>query len=357
MKAIATTPLMKDSYSLIETDKLIINENEVLVKVIQAGVCRTDLEIIRGLYGEAPQGYDYLIMGHESIGEVVNKGNKVTSLEIGDLVVRTVRRPCYEGCLNCRNDQNDMCLTGNYTEVGIKGIHGIMSEYYNEEPHWLIKVPKRHKDVGVLLEPLSFVEKVIRQITKAQERMYWDLQSAAVFGSGPIGILTAMTLRSMGVETVVLAKSHYGNVKSRLVEETGASYFSTQEHKINELVREIGKRDLVVEATGDSQMILEGLKFLNTNGVLSLTSITGDCQPASVDISKINLDLVLKNNLIVGVVNANRQDYLKGVKRFDDFENNWPGLTPKLLTRQTGLADYKDAFKKTSDDIKSVIEF
>lgn len=357
MKAIAVTPLMKDSYRLIKTDKPIINEDEVLVKVIQAGVCRTDLEIIRGLYGEAPLSYNYLIMGHESIGEVVNKGNKVTSIEIGDLVVRTVRRPCYESCLNCCNGQNDMCLTGNYTEIGIKGIHGIMSEYYKEEPQWLIKVPERHKGVGVLLEPLSFVEKVIRQITKAQERMYWDLKSAAVFGSGPIGILTAMALRSMGVETVVLAKSHYGNVKSELVEETGASYFSTQEHKIEELVQDSGKVDLVIEATGNSRIILDGLKFLNTNGVLSLTSITGDCQPALVDISRINLDLVLNNKLILGVVNANRQDYLTGVKRFDDFESNWPGLTSKLITRQTSLAKYTDAFKKTSEDIKSVIGF
>lgn len=357
MKAITITPLKKNSQRLIQVDKPTIKENEVLVKVLQAGVCRTDLEIVDGLYGQTPADSNYLIMGHESIGKIAEVGASVNSFNIGDLVVRTVRRPCPEKCLNCKNSQNDMCLTGNYTEIGIKGIHGIMSEYYAENPRWLVSVPKQHQNIGVLLEPLSFVEKVIDQTLKAQTRMYWDLKSAVVMGSGPIGILAAMVLRTMDVKTSVLARSRAGNLKSVIVEETGAKYYSTNKYGIEELVHRIGKTDLVIETTGYSPMVLEGLKFLNTNGVLCLTSITGDDRFRTIDISKININLVLNNNLILGVVNANYQNYVRGVERFSEFENRWPGLTRKLITKTVHCLDYQEAFQKNSDDIKKVIWF
>ncbi len=357
MKAIAITPLEKNSQRLIQADKPILKDNEVLVKVLQAGVCRTDLEIVDGLYGQAPADSKYLIMGHESIGEIAEVGASVSSFNVGDLVVRTVRRPCPEKCLNCKNGQNDMCLTGNYTEIGIKGIHGIMSEYYAEKPQGLVPVPKQHQNVGVLLEPLSFVEKVIDQTLKAQTRMYWDLKSAVVMGSGPIGILASMVLRSMNVETNVIARSREGNLKSAIVEETGAKYYSTSRYGIEEIIQKTGKADLVMETTGYSPMVLEGLKFLNTNGVLCLTSITGDDRFRTVDISKININLVLNNNLILGVVNANYQNYVRGVERFSEFENRWPGLTSKLITQVVNCLDYQEAFHKNSDDIKRVIGF
>ncbi len=358
MKAIAITPLKKKSQELIGLNRPDIKDNELLVKVLQAGVCRTDLEIVDGLYGQPPPALNYLIMGHESLGEVVEKGILVQQpFNVGDLVVRTVRRPCPENCLNCKKGQNDMCLTGNYTEIGIKGIHGIMSEYYAEKPNWLVPVPKRHLEIGVLLEPLSFVEKVINQTLTAQKRMYWELKSAIVMGSGPIGILAAMVLRTMNVETAVLARSSAGNLKSAIVEETGAKYFSTSQYSVEEIVKNTGKADLVIETTGYSPMVLEGLKCLNTNGALGLTSITGDQELKSVDISKINLNLVLNNNLILGVVNANKQDYLRGVIRFDEFESHWPGLARKLITKKIHFLNYQEAFRKNSQDIKKVIWF
>lgn len=356
MKALAVIPKKKYSVRIINLDKPTINNDEVLVKVFQAGICRTDLEINQGLYGQVPENADYLIMGHESVGIVEFIGKNVQNLNVGDYVVRTVRRPCKDKCLNCVNDENDMCLTGNYTEMGIKGLHGIFVEYYKEKPKFLVKIPKEYKHLGVLLEPLSFAEKTVYQALKIQQRMHWQPKKALVLGAGPIGILTTKLLRYLGIETYTAARSKKGNLKSRIVEELGAHYLSTTERPLEELLKG-DNLDLVIEATGNASIVYDALKLLGINGVLCLTSVTGDDQRIEMPISQINLSMVLGNKVIVGIVNANIEDYKRGVIHFSDFENKWPGLMKRLITKKIHLNNYKEGFKKERDDIKTVISF
>lgn len=353
MKAIAIYPKQKGTVHLIELEKPKINDNEVLVKVLQTGICKTDLEIYDGLYGESPKENNFLIMGHESLGIVEEVGNDVNSFKKGDYVVRTVRRPCPENCINCINNENDMCLTGNYTEIGIKGLHGIMVEYYKENPNFLVKIPKNLKEIGVLLEPLSFAEKTIRQAFEIQKRLLWKPKKALVLGSGPIGIFLTLILRNKGLDVYAVAKSKKGNLKSQIIEESGSHYISTSETKLETLP----EFDIIVEATGNSEMVYEALKLLNKNGVLCLTSITGGNKEVTIPIDKINLDLVLSNKTIVGVVNANMKDYKLGIKHFQEFEEKWPGLLNRIITKEIRLNNFKEAFIKDRQDIKTVINF
>ncbi len=351
MKAITIAKDSKDGARLQEVDKPQYNDNEVLVKVKEAGVCRTDLEINEGFYGELPPGSDYLIMGHESIGIVEEAGKNVQDLKVGDYVTRTVRRPCLENtCENCPSEL-DFCSTGKYTETGIKGLHGIMTEYYADQPKYLVKVPKEFANVGVLMEPLSFAEKAVTQSYLVQKkRMRWWPQKALVFGAGPIGLLETMILRSRGLDVDVVARSRTG-FKSYLAENIGAKYISIQD------IETLGKYDLVIESSGSPQCIELALNCTKPNGVVCLTSVTSGSGMTVIPLEKINLDMVLGNRTIIGAVNASINDYKMGLDDIVRFERNWPGVLGHLITQRLKPNQYKAAFEHRKEDIKTVIEF
>lgn len=357
MKAIQVTPKVSNSLALIEASDPQIGEHDVLVRVLQAGIDGTDLEIEDGLYGEAPVGSDYLILGHESLGRIAQVGLKAERLSVGDLVVASVRRPCpHDWCLPCRAGQNDMCVTGDYRERGIRGEHGFMSEYYGEHEHWLVKVPPGLKEVGVLLEPLSIVEKAIRQTLDIQRRLPWTIENAVVLGAGPIGLLGAALLRLRGVETYVLNRSEHGGVKSQMIERLGAHHVNVERIPLATLAANIGRIDLILEATGYAPLVFEAAKHLSANGILCLLGISGGTQTIRVDANRFNLQLVLGNRLIFGSVSAQLADFRSAVEHLQDIQQNWPGWLKGTITRRIPFDDFREAFHRKPGDAKVVLE-
>lgn len=356
MKAVVVTPRVKNSARIIEVDKPTPKSDEVLVKVLQVGIDGTDYEIYSGLYGDAPDGEDYLILGHESLGRVESVGKEIKDIRKGDLVVATVRRPCFEDCLNCHNKESDMCLTGNYRERGIKGLHGFLTEYYVENPEYLVKVPREFSKIGVLLEPLSIVEKGIYQALKIQERMHWNLKNALVLGAGSIGILATIILRNMDINTYTVATRPKGSFKSNLVEEIGAHYINVNEDPLETLPRKIGNIDFIIEATGNSTVAFKAMSILGTNGILCLVGVYEGDKKLLIDIDRFSLKMVLGNKVIFGSVNANLKYFKIGVAHFREFETKWPGLMEKIITRRVPFMDFAKGLKREKEDIKTVIE-
>lgn len=355
MKSVAVIPRRKDSAHLVDVDVPRISGNEVLVKVIRVGIDGTDTEINEGLYGDAPQGEDFLILGHESFGVIEETSARSEDLKKGDLVVATVRRPC-DICVNCRNGESDMCLTGKFKERGIMGLHGFMTEYYKELPDFLVKVPYEFKEIGVFLEPLSVVEKALFQILKVQERMDWTPKTALVLGSGSIGLLATMLLRDRGLTTYTVARAPEGCFKSEIAKACGSTYVSINQTPLAELKKTLGNIDIIIEATGSSKLAFEAMDILGVNGVLCFTSITGGKEYLEVPADKINLDMVLGNKLVFGTVNANRKYFEMGVDHFRSFQIKWPGLVEKMITKRCDLRDFKDGLARKSADIKTVLE-
>lgn len=169
MKAVGVTPQKPNTLRIVDQDIPTPKPNEILLDVQKVGVCGTDRDIIAGFYGEAPQGSDYLVIGHESLSRVAGIGSKVEGVRKGDLVVPTVRRNCPENCLNCSSGESDMCLTGHYKEHGIKGLHGFAREFAVSDSEFVVKLPESLSDVGILLEPLTIVEKSLTQAYEIQE--------------------------------------------------------------------------------------------------------------------------------------------------------------------------------------------
>lgn len=350
MKAVAVFPGRPNSAHLAELPKpsldSIPNGRGVLVKVLRVGVDGTDKEINAAEYGAAPPGYDFLVTGHEGFGRVEAVGPNVTELEPGDYVVATVRRPGTS--IYDLIGTNDMTTDDTYYERGINLLHGYLTEYYVDDAEFIVKVPPALKEVGVLLEPFTVVQKGIMQAYEAQRRLkVWRPRKAAVMGAGTIGLLAALSLRLRNLEVTVFARNKTPNVREGLLREIGARYVSTVDQSIMEATAMYGPFDIIFEATGASQVVFESMRALGKNGALVLSSVTGGDKKIEVPADKINLEFVLGNKLMVGTVNANREYFESGVRDLALAEAQYGGWLSRLLTHPVkGLENYKEAFEK-----------
>jgi glucose 1-dehydrogenase len=349
VKAIAVIPGVPHSAHLREMPMPSAGEvtggRGVLVRVLRVGVDGTDKEIHAAEYGAAPDGYSFLVVGHESFGRVEEVDAHVTEFQPGDYVVATVRRP--GSSIYDLIGSPDMTTDDAYYERGISRRHGYLAEYYAEDARYLVKIPAGLKEVGVLLEPLTIVEKGIAQAYEIQRRMrVWSPRRAAVLGAGPIGLLAALVLRIRGLEVTSFARTPKPMLNSRLIEEIGAQYISTKYTSVAACARECGGFDLIIEATGSSVMAFEGMQALAKNGVLVLASVTGGDRKIEVPADRINLEFVLGNKVMVGTVNAGREHFEAGVGDMAQAEAQFPGWLSQMLTHPVnGLENYAELYE------------
>jgi glucose 1-dehydrogenase len=350
MKAIAVFPGKPGSVHLADLDRPSVNEipngRGVAVKVLRVGVDGTDKEINAAEYGAAPEGYDFLVLGHESFGQVESVGPNVTEVKPGDYVVATVRRP--GSSIYDLIGTNDMTTDDTYFERGINLRHGYLTEYYVDDAEYIVKIPRGLKEVGVLLEPMTVVEKGIAQAYEIQRRLrVWRPRRAAVMGAGTIGLLATLALRLRGLEVTTFGLTPKPYLNSDLIEALGAGYESTKDLPVIEGAKKHGPFDLIFEATGYSPIVFESLQALGKNGVLVLSSVTGGDRRIEVPADKINLDFVLGNKVMVGTVNANREYFEMGVKDMAQAEAEYSGWLERLLTHPVkGLENYRELFEK-----------
>src|SRR5436853_2964292 len=172
MRALTVRPGQADSARVGEVPEPPPADGPVLVRTLAVGVCGTDLEIVSGAYGWPPPGRDRLILGHESLGQVIEAPSD-SGLKPGDLVVGIVRRPDPVPCPNCAAGEWDMCRNGRYTERGIKELDGYCSERYRIEPRFAVKVAPHLGHLGVLLEPASVLAKAWEHVERIGRRAAW----------------------------------------------------------------------------------------------------------------------------------------------------------------------------------------
>jgi len=358
MKAVAVLPGKPNSIHLAELPKPSVHEipngRGVLVQVLRVGVDGTDKEINAAEYGQAPPGYDFLVIGHECFGRVLEVGSNVSELMPGDYVVPTVRRPgesFYD-----KIGQYDMTTEDTYYERGINLRHGYLTEYFVDDPEYIVKVPKGLKQVGVLLEPTSVIEKGIIQAYEAQRRLkVWRPKRAAVLGAGTIGMLGALSLRMRGLEVVSFGRNPAPYRNSELLAEIGAHYISTQDMSIKAAAEKYGPFDLMFEATGFAPIVFEAMEHLGRNGVLILSSVTGGGRNVQVPADMINLGFVLGNKVMVGTVNANREYFEAGVYDLSRAELEFPGWLSKFLTHPVaGLDNYQEMIQTLTTEWSAI---
>ena len=359
MKGIAVFPGKPDSIHLVDQPEPSVDDipsgRGVLVEAVHVGLDGTDAEINAAEYGAAPEGYDFLVIGHESFGRVLEAGANVRNLKPGDYVVATVRRP--GGSIYDRIGHSDMTTDATYYERGINLLHGFLTERYVDDEEYMVKVPTAMKEVGVLLEPMSIVEKGLEQAYEIQRRLgIWWPARAAVIGTGSLGLLATLALRLRGLEVTALARTDPPTLSSELVESLGARYISTNEVPLLQAAERHGPFDIIFEAAGASSVVFEAMKALGRNGVLVLTGISGGDRKIEVPGDQIMTGLVLGNKVVVGTVNSNRSHFERGVQSMALAQTWYPGWLERLLTHPVrGLENYAEMMRLLTED-KSVIK-
>ncbi len=345
MRAITVKPGTAGSAEWAEVPEPDQHEGSVLVEAIAVGVCGTDAEIAEGKYGWAPPGRSRLVLGHESLGRVLDPG-PAKALSPGDLVVGIVRRPDPVPCPNCAVGEWDMCRNGAYTERGIKEIDGFMSQRWRIEPEYAIKVKPSLGLLGVLLEPTTVVAKAWEQVAAVGRRAMWEPRTVLVTGAGPIGLLAAMIGKLYGLDVHVLDRVVSGT-KPDLVRELGATYHSGK-------IADLGfEPDVIVECTGVGQVITDCVHSIAAGGIICLTGVGSGGQSLGA-VADAAANVVLKNNVIVGSVNANKRHWYKAGEVLARADAAW---LSQLITRAEPPEEFERALARQPDDIKVVLQF
>lgn len=346
MRALTVLPGVADSGALTDVPEPEPGEGSVLVATRGVGVCGTDREILAGEYGQAPPGEQRLVLGHESVGEVL-EAPAGSGVSAGDVVVGVVRRPDPVPCANCAVGEFDMCSNGRYVEHGIHGLHGFARERWRAEPDALVRVDPGLGDLAVLLEPTSVVAKAWEHIQRIGSRARWEPERVLVTGAGPVGLLAALLGAQRGLDVHVLDRVTDGP-KPGLVERLGATYHATP-------VAELGLTpDVVVECTGAGQVVAEVMGGTARNGIVCLAGVSSPGRTIPLDLGALNREWVLENDVVFGSVNANRRHYELAAAALADADRSW---LEGLVTRRVPVPDFAQALEARDGDVKTMVTF
>jgi glucose 1-dehydrogenase len=348
MQGLVTRPGSAGSTRVTDVPAVQAEAGQVLLRVLEVGVCGTDREISEGTFGLPPEGASELVLGHEMLGVVDGDGSGFSR---GDLVTATVRRSCAH-CLACAEGSPDSCLTGDYSERGITRLDGFAREVVAEDAAQLIPIPRALGRLGVLAEPTSICERAIRHARTIGGRQPWELERALVVGAGAIGTLSTYLLRLAGVEVWTAGLEPHVD----LVVACGARYISTNDVALEVLRDEVGGFDLVISAVPDAQLMADALGLLRRSGVACLLGIDGRDRKVTVDGPVLGIDAILENRVLFGSVNAHRQDWLAGVAALDDARERWPGALETFVGLRVPLDRFADAFAYRGGKATLVLE-
>jgi threonine dehydrogenase-like Zn-dependent dehydrogenase len=369
MRAVAVVPGKREVQLIEQPEPSLQSPTDVKLRILEVGVCGTDREICSFEYGTPPAGSDYLVIGHESLGEIVEVGSEVKTVRVGDLVVPMVRRPCpHDDCRACQAGRQDFCYTGDFRERGIKERHGFMTDFVVDDVRYMNVVPKELRPVAVLVEPLTIAQKGMLELRDLQERLPWECDHvskhgwghchrAVVLGAGPVGLLGAMTFAAVGFDTFVYSAEPDDDWKAGLVRSIGATFVSAKTHTVEQLQQMVGNIDLAYEATGNSRVTFDLLRVLGANGIFVVTGVPGHKGPAPIDTDGLMRSLVLKNQLILGTVNAGRDAFEAAIQDLGVFEKRWPDAVGKLITGRFQVEAYRDLLLGTPSGVKNTITF
>jgi len=342
MKAITLIPGTTTLRLVDRPEPEISGPDEVKLQVLEVGICGTDREEASGGRAEAPPDSTELVIGHEMLGQVLQVGDAVKSVRPGDLAVLTVRRGC-QHCPACGMNRSDMCYTGEYTERGIKGRDGYQTEYVVDKEQYLVHLPKQMAGFGVLTEPASVIEKAIDEASLIQAARLPDAGTSAhwiegkqvlIAGTGPIGLLAAFALRLRGANVFGLGRKDPNSIEPTLLRKIGANYVDDREVKLDQLDKQLGHMDLILDATGAARLEFDLLSILGMNGLYILTGIPGGDRPFDIQGAALLRELVLRNQVMVGSVNASKKHFQMAVDDLEKSRETWGDAISGLITHR-----------------------
>jgi threonine dehydrogenase-like Zn-dependent dehydrogenase len=260
-----------------------------------------------------------------------------------------------------------MCYSGNYTERGIKGADGFQAEYVIDTAQYLIKVPPSIKDIGVLTEPMSVAAKAIDEAMIMQQGRLKDFdrndnwlqgKKALIAGIGAIGLMAAFALRLRGAEVTGMDIVDKDQLRVKILEEIGGKYIDGRILNVTNIDDQCGEFDFVFEATGIAKLQIELIDTLGINGIYVATGIPGGKRPMTMEAGHILQQMVLKNQIMLGSVNASVEHYRMAVDYLEKSSMLWPDSIRKVITEKVHYTEFENVFDSHDpNEIKIVIEW
>lgn len=334
---------------------------EVKLKPVFTGICGTDRGIVSGSlpFSYNPNGYDYLVLGHESVCRVEDTIDNDYGIKTGDYVVPVVRRP--GGCVNCSIGRPDNCSDGDKHEAGITGLHGFMRESFYDEFKNLVKVNDSSMvDVAVLTEPLKNVMKAFEVFDSVSKRSIFqnDLatyegKKAVIIGTGAQAFLYGLMAREYGFQTGLINRHPVGENILKIIDSMGANFYDYSKD-MDEVVK--GGIDLLIDTSGNPSTLFSFVRKLNYNGIAILFGTNGKAKPT--DVSGVDVDYIVEKNIsLVGSVDGARPHYSSAVEYLRKWRSTHGAKIRDIITNTYDPNDTEIFTKKLSDEIKSVIKW
>lgn len=317
---------------LHEIERLPPPPGYVLIKTRQVGICGSDLH---NYYGEWPPSHSFA-QGHETCGDVVELGEGVTGLQVGDKVAIECFSHCGE-CIYCRTGHYVHCLKRKWVS---DNTHGGFAEYTTAHASALFKLPPGMNDEeGALVEPLAVGVRALAQ-AKATHT-----DRVAVIGGGTIGLLCLAVAVANGVkETLITVKYPQ---QAELAKALGATHVvNITQTNVRDVVKELTDGigvDVVVETVGGARDFDDSLAIARKRGTVVLVS--GYHKPLTVDLSR----LVWSE---VNVVGSNCYGYSGMTNDFQqaiDLITSGKVAVTHIVTHRFPLSEITHAFQIAAD--------
>lgn len=344
---------------------------DVLVRIKQVGLDGTDFNMVKYNSKDIAESRNEIVLGHELLGVVEEKGKKAKSLKKGDFVTMTIRRGC-NICAPCLHEQSDMCMTGLFTERGIHKLDGFLTQYVVDDERYILKLPKGLEKYGNFVEPLSIAEKGIEQIRLIQSRLPWACEhpnhsfdskkwgackTAFVIGAGPLGILATCLLRLADVNTYVLERKEEDHVKIKTIKKLGAKYIDIRKTNIKEAFEIAGDVNIIFEASGASEFAINMIPYMSRSSIYVMTGIPKGELKATFDAHAILRQIVRYNQVIVGTVNSNKKHFDMAIKDISQINKKFDNILDKIITHRFKLNQYKEYFNiQDTNQLKIVVD-
>ena len=341
MLALVTTPGLARTAEVVAVPDPVPEAGEVLVRTLEVGVCGTDREIAEGLFGVAPPGERRLVLGHELLGVVERDAH---GLARGQLVTATVRRSCGRCAACAAGSPPTPASPATTPSAASRASTASPASSWPSRRSTSCRSPPALGRLGVLAEPASVCARAIRHAEAVGHRQPWAPRRALVLGSGAIGMLATCLLRLEGFAVWTAARAAPDTPKAQLADALGATYASVAETPPEALAQDVGGFDVVLEATGDADVMLGTLGLLARNGVACLLGL--DARPGRVTLERrvVGVDAVLGNRALVGSVNAHRDDWVAAVAALAAARERWPGVLEAFVGLRVPVDRFEDAF-------------
>lgn len=312
---------------------------EVILDVVVAGICGTDLKIARGQHRLFPLG-TRRIPGHEFVGRIRENGTADSSLAPGSLVVVAPNIACGH-CIPCQAGRGNLCL--NYESIGLT-VDGAFSETVRMPERAvlqgnLIPIPDGlDAEVAVLMEPLAAVLRGLKAIDFAAG------DSILVCGAGPIGLITVILARQLGASRILVSQT--SAARRELAARFGADI--TIDPRADDLVTRViaetdGRgADCVVVAAPIPAIYPQALAAAAIGGRVNFFAGL----PSGASIVELDANLVHYRELRVTGSTANTtEDCLEALAILAE----QPEAYRQLVTHRFELADVEEAFRTAAD--------